>query len=85
MGYSLNEYGVTNIETGKLEKFSEEEDFYAYLGLPLIPPEIRQGLGEIELSLRGALPDLIEPSDLKGDLHVHSDWSDGRGRGKAGL
>lgn len=78
MGLSLNEYGITNLRTGELEKFADEEGFYARLGLQYIPPEIREGLWEVELAQRMALPGLVEPSDIKGDLHIHSDWSDGR-------
>ena len=78
MGLSLNEYGVTVLETGTLEKYSDEEAFYARLGLPLIPPEIREGLWELDLARRDHLPRLVQMSDLKGDLHVHSDWTDGQ-------
>ena len=77
-GLSLNEYGITVAETGELEKFADEASFYQRLGLPLIPPEIREGTWELELALRDALPRLLELGDLKGDLHVHSNWSDGR-------
>ena len=77
-GLSLNEYGITTMGTGVLEKFSDEEEFYNRLGLPMIPPEIREGLWELDLAERGALPELVQLSDIKGDLHVHSDWSDGR-------
>lgn len=77
-GLSLNEYGITDLKTGKVEKFADEASFYARLGLPLIPPEIREGLWEVELAERNALPRLVELADLKGDLHIHSEWSDGR-------
>ena len=77
-GLSLNEYGITPLETGKLEKYAQEEDFYARLGLPWIPPEIREGLWELDLAERHELPELVRLSDITGDLHVHSDWSDGR-------
>ena len=78
MGLSLNEYGVTDTWTGEIERFSEEEGFYARLGLQYIPPELRQGTSELEIAQRGALPALVEVADIKGDLHVHTDWSDGR-------
>ena len=78
MGLSLNEYGITPIDSGDLEKYADEEAFYRRLGLPLIPPEMREGLWEIDLAGQGAIPDLVETSDIQGDLHVHSDWSDGR-------
>ena len=77
-GLSLNEYGITVLETGQLEKFADEDSFYGRLGLPLIPPEIREGVWELDLATRDALPRLIEVADIRGDLHVHSDWSDGR-------
>ncbi|MBI4234386.1 MAG: DNA polymerase/3'-5' exonuclease PolX [Chloroflexi bacterium] len=78
MGLSLSEYGITDLKTEKLEKFSDEESFYALLGLQWVPPELREGVWEVELAARHALPRLVELSDIKGDLHVHSDWSDGR-------
>lgn len=77
-GLSLNEYGITNLSAGKLETFADEPAFYARLGLPYIPPELRIGVGEIEAAQEGRLPHLVEESDLRGDLHLHSDWSDGR-------
>ncbi len=77
MGLSLSEYGITDIKTGKLEKFATEEAFYKRQGLDYIPPEIREGQHEIELAEKGALPRLLEVSDIKGDLHIHTDWSDG--------
>ncbi|HZA25520.1 MAG TPA: helix-hairpin-helix domain-containing protein, partial [Dehalococcoidia bacterium] len=78
MGLSLNEYGITDIASGKMEVFPDEASFYARLDLPYIPPEIRTGMGELEVALEGKLPRLVEESDLKGDLHLHSNWSDGR-------
>ena len=74
---SLNEYGITNTETGQVEEFVDEESFYARLGLPWMPPELRTGIYEIDAGLAGRLPSLVEESDLKGDLHLHSEWSDG--------
>jgi DNA polymerase (family 10) len=76
-GLKLSEYGITDIATGKLEKFATEEAFYQRLGMAYIPPEIREGQQEIELAEKNALPKLVELSDIKGDLHIHSDWSDG--------
>ncbi|MFB3092178.1 MAG: PHP domain-containing protein, partial [Dehalococcoidia bacterium] len=78
MGLSLNEYGITNLKTGQMEKFADEEGFYDRLGLQMPPPEIRQGLWELDLAQKHALPRLVEQSDIRGDLHMHSDWSDGR-------
>jgi len=77
MGLSLSEYGITVTSTGKLEKYQTEEAFYQRQGLDYIPPEIREGTREIELAEKGALPQLVETKDVKGDLHVHTNWSDG--------
>ncbi|MEE3250189.1 MAG: DNA polymerase/3'-5' exonuclease PolX [Chloroflexota bacterium] len=76
-GLSLNEYGITNIETGQIEEFRDEESFYARLGLPWMAPELRTGLYEVDAGLESRLPRLVEESDLNGDLHLHSEWSDG--------
>jgi len=76
-GLKLSEYGITDLKTGKLEKFSTEEAFYKRLGLEYIPPEIREGTDEIERAEKGNLPRLVEAADLKGDLHVHTSSSDG--------
>ncbi len=76
-GLSLSEYGITDIETGNMETFLSEEAFYRRLGLQYIPPEIREGTDEIERAAMGKIPHLIEVDDIKGELHVHSDWSDG--------
>lgn len=77
-GYSISEYGFTQIETGRSILPKSEEELYRLLGLDFVPPELREGQGEIEQALSGALPRLIEPDDIRGDLHVHSHWSDGR-------
>ena len=76
-GLKLSEYGITNLATEELEKFATEEAFYERLGLEFIPPELREGQQEIERAEQGTIPRLIELSDIKGDLHVHTDWSDG--------
>jgi len=76
-GLLLNEYGIINTETGKVEEFADEEGFYARLGLPWIPPELRTGVYELDAGLADSLPRLIQATDLKGDLHLHSEWSDG--------
>ncbi len=75
MGLKVSEYGVfrgTERTAGRTE-----EDVYKALGLPYIPPELREDRGEIEAALAGKLPELIESPDVKGDLHVHSTYSDG--------
>ncbi len=76
-GLKLSEYGITDLSRDKLEKFAFEEDFYGRLGLQYIPPELREAQQEIEMAEQGAIPRLVELSDIKGDLHVHTDWSDG--------
>ncbi len=85
-GWSLSEKGFQRIgEDGEpltgaaaeLRTFATETDAYAFLGLPFIEPELREDEGEIEAALAGRLPTLITLADLQGDLHSHSDWSDG--------
>lgn len=71
----VNEYGV--FKGGKKIAGRTEKDVYAALGLDIIPPELREDRGEIEASGSGRLPDLVELKDIKGDLHIHSEWSDG--------
>lgn len=76
-GQSLSEYGIASVETGDRQTFADEAAFYAALDLPWIPPELRQGTGEIEAARAGSLPDLVGVADIQGDLHMHTDWSDG--------
>ena len=63
---------------GKVIAGATEEDVYAAVGCAWIPPELREGRGEIELAANGELPRLVQQEDLRGDLHTHSNWSDGR-------
>ncbi len=77
MGLKLNEYGIFREKDNKRMGGKTEKEVYAILGLPYIPPEIREDQGEIESALEGKLPELVGIGDLKGDLHVHSKWSDG--------
>jgi len=77
-GLKLSEYGITNLATEKLEKFATEAAFYERQGLQFIPPELREGQQEIARAEQGTVPELLELSDIKGDLHIHTDWSDGR-------
>lgn len=74
-GLKISEYGVFREE--KLIAGAEEEDVYKSLGLPWIPPELREDQGEIEAAMSGNLPVLLGYNELKGDLHVHSNYSDG--------
>lgn len=76
-GLSLNEYGITVIENGETERFPDEVSFYGRLDLPWIPPELRRGADELDAAREGRLPNLVTEADLRGDLHLHSDWSDG--------
>ncbi len=76
-GLKLNEYGVFDSKTGKKIAGEDEPGFYAVAGLSFIPPELREDRGEIEAAAGGGLPELVETSDIRGDLHVHSLWSDG--------
>ena len=76
-GLKLSEYGITDLRSGELEKFAREEDFYHRLGLQPIPPELREGQQEVDRAEQGSIPELVKPSDIKGDLHVHTNWSDG--------
>src|SRR5207253_9377697 len=73
----INEYGVFREDGTKIGGENEEE-VYAAVGCAWIPPELREGRGEIELAAQGPLPQLVEQRDLRGDLHTHSNWSDGR-------
>jgi len=73
----INEYGVFDVETDKRVAGATEEEVYAQLGLPWIPPTLREDKGEIEAAAEGRLPKLIQLEDVRGDLHVHTNWSDG--------
>ncbi len=77
-GLSVSEYGVADVESGESFQATDEEQVYARLGYAWIPPELRENRGELEAAREGALPQLVELADLKGDLHMHTDWSDGR-------
>ncbi|MEC9489019.1 MAG: DNA polymerase/3'-5' exonuclease PolX [Halanaerobium sp.] len=74
-GWKLNEYGLFAEDSPLPVK--GESDLYSHLGLEYIPPEIREDRGEIDAASRGALPRLLEIGDMKGDLHLHTTWSDG--------
>ncbi|PFW97509.1 DNA polymerase/3'-5' exonuclease PolX [Bacillus pseudomycoides] len=74
-GEKISEYGVENLETGEVKMFETEEVFFAHFGLPFIPPEVREDGKEVELIKE--YPNLIQFSDIQGDLHMHTTWSDG--------
>ncbi|MDD1759627.1 MAG: DNA polymerase/3'-5' exonuclease PolX [Methanothrix sp.] len=78
-GYSLSEYSLKRLSDSQDLFFDREEDVYSTLGLQYVAPELREDRGEIEAAQRSALPHLTSLADIRGDLHVHSDWSDGRG------
>ena len=79
MGINISEYGLAQAGSGDYEPVATEEELYSRLGLPFIPPELREDAGEIEAAEKGELPDLIETKDVRGDLHVHTNYSDGKG------
>jgi len=76
-GLKLSEYGLFEAESGRQLAAATEQDVYARLGMPWIPPTLREDRGEIEAALDGALPDLICERDIRGDLHVHTNLTDG--------
>ncbi|MFH0869151.1 MAG: DNA polymerase/3'-5' exonuclease PolX [archaeon] len=76
-GLKLSEYGVFDRKTNRFVAGRTEEAVYKKLGLKLMPPELREDTGEIEAAQTGKLPKLVELKDIKGDLHIHTDWSDG--------
>ena len=86
-GLKVNEYGVFDVRdvddpdadqrAGDLLASETEADVYAALDLPLIPPEMREDRGEIDAATAGDLPDLLREADVRGDLHTHTEWSDG--------
>jgi len=77
-GLSVSEYAVTNTETGETFTAADEHELYAHLGYAYIPPELRENGGELEAARRDGLPVLVERADIRGDLHAHSTWSDGK-------
>jgi DNA polymerase (family X) len=74
-GEKISEYGVENAETGEVTTFRSEEDFFGHFGLPWIPPELREDSREIDNYSKDY--GLVELKDIKGDLHMHSTWTDG--------
>ena len=77
-GFSVSEYSVTEVESGEEHTFAKEEDVYRFLGYDWIPPELRENGGELAAARKGELPDLVQLSDIRGDLHTHTTWSDGK-------
>jgi DNA polymerase (family 10) len=77
-GFSISEYSVTVVETGVEHTFASEDEVYAFLGYAWIEPELRENSGELVAARNGALPALVTQADLRGDLHTHTTWSDGK-------
>jgi DNA polymerase (family 10) len=78
MGYTLSEYALARLEDNQPVAGASEEEIYARLGLDYIPPELREGTGEIEAAERHALPHLVAVEDIRGDVHMHTVETDGR-------
>ncbi|HEY3739185.1 MAG TPA: DNA polymerase/3'-5' exonuclease PolX [Bryobacteraceae bacterium] len=78
LGLTLNEYGLSKLDGGEVVASKTEEEIYEKLGLPWIPPELRENSGEIEAAAAGNLPHLIEQMEIRGDLHMHTTETDGR-------
>ncbi len=74
-GLSVSEYGVKKVESGEVFTAASEEDLYERLGYAFIPPELRENAGELEAARDGDLPELVQLTDLRGDLHTHTSWS----------
>ncbi|MFD5748222.1 DNA polymerase/3'-5' exonuclease PolX [Streptomyces sp. NPDC127033] len=77
LGLKLSEYGLFETESGERVASRSEDEVYARLGLPWIPPTLREDRGEIEAGLRGELPAVVTDQDIRGDLHTHTDLTDG--------
>jgi DNA polymerase (family 10) len=77
-GYKLNEYGIEDRTRGGLREFSTEEDLFSALGMDYVVPELREDWGEVERAVAHTLPALVTGREIRGDLHVHSSWSDGK-------
>ncbi len=76
-GWKINEYGLFDAASGRRMAGNTEATMYQMLGLPFIPPELREDRGEIEWAIKKPLPELVSPEDIRGDLQMHSTWSDG--------
>src|SRR5438309_2732360 len=76
-GLKLNEYGLFDASEKRLAG-TEEEEIFEKLGLPYIPPVLREDWGEIEAAAEGNRPNIGQPEDIRGDLHMHTTWSDGK-------
>jgi DNA polymerase (family 10) len=77
-GLKVSEYGIETVETGEVLRCRDETEVYRRLGMDWVPPELRENRGEIEAARAHALPDLVTLEQVRGDLHSHTDWSDGK-------
>ena len=77
-GLKVSEYGIEQVETGEVLRSRDEAEIYARLGMDFIPPELRENRGELEAARTHALPKLVTIEQIRGDLHSHTDWSDGK-------
>jgi DNA polymerase (family 10) len=78
MGYTLSEWALARLDDGSTVAAATEEEIYSSLGMDWVPPELRENLGEIEAAAAHTLPHLIEETDLRGDVHMHTHATDGR-------
>lgn len=76
LGYKLNEYGI--FDRDQLVAGTTEEEMFKSLGMDYIEPELRENTGEIQAAINGTLPELVELNEIRGDLQIHTDWSDGK-------
>jgi len=76
-GLKINEYGVFDRETTKMLAGDDEAEVYRAMGMSYVPAEAREDRGEVELAVEGDFPRLVEMEDIRGDLHIHTSWSDG--------
>jgi DNA polymerase (family 10) len=76
-GFKLNEYGLFDRDTDRRVAGEDEEGIYRAMGMDIMPPELRENTGEIEAAMEHRLPRLVEEREIRGDLHVHTKWSDG--------
>jgi DNA polymerase (family X) len=77
-GLKVSEYGIEELATGEVMRTRDEAEVYRRLGMDWVPPELRENRGEIEAARAHALPDLVTLDQIRGDLHAHTDWSDGK-------
>jgi len=77
MGYKISEYGIFRADTEERVGGATEDEIYSTLGMQTPPPEIREDWGEIEMAMEHKIPELVKVEDIKGDFHMHTNWSDG--------